>query len=200
MVTRDEETGELVLKVVNPTGSTARTDVSVTGGLEIDDEVAVTELVGAPGDMNTKADPEHLVPVDREWSGGGNEFTYDFPAYSITFLGLSEEPQPRCEVTYVIDGSSKKAFSADLTITNTGDAPYTAWELGFEFPGTQTVRNGADAWWQQDGTTVSANNLPWNGTIAPGETVGLSFNGRVNGGANLEPDAFTVNGAACAVK
>ncbi len=200
VVTRDEETGELVLKVVNPTGSTARTDVSVTGGLEIDDEVAVTELVGAPGDMNTKADPEHLVPVDREWSGGGNEFTYDFPAYSITFLGLSEEPQPRCEVTYVIEGSSKKAFSADLTITNTGDAPYTAWELGFEFPGSQTVRNGADAWWQQDGTTVSANNLPWNGTIAPGETVGLSFNGRVNGGANLEPDAFTVNGAACTVK
>ncbi|KRE30398.1 hypothetical protein ASG80_16700 [Agromyces sp. Soil535] len=200
VVTRDTETGELVLKVVNPTGSTARTDVAVTGGLTIDGDVAVTEMVGAPGDVNTKADPEHLVPVDREWSGGGNEFSYDFPAYSITFLTLTEEPQPRCEVTYVINGASKQSFSADLTITNTGDAPYTAWELGFEFPGTQTLRAGHDAWWHQDGAAVTAGNLPWNGTIEPGQTVELGFNGRVNGGGNLEPGSFSVNGDACTVK
>lgn len=200
VVTRDAETGELRLKVVNPTGSTARTQVSVAGGLEIADEVAVTEMVGAPGDMNTKADPENLVPVDREWSGGGNEFGYDFPAYSITFLSLSEVPHPSCEVSYTLEGDSMKAFSADLTITNTGDAPYTAWELGFEFAEKQTLRSGHDAWWQQDGAAVTASNLPWNGTIQPGETVELGFNGRLNGGGNSEPSAFSVNGDACTVK
>ena len=126
--------------------------------------------------------------------------TSEVPAEVALEVLPPEELQPRCEVTYKIDGKSKKAFSADLTITNTGDAWYTAWELGFEFPGSQTVQNGADAWWQQGGTTVTANNLPWNGTIAPGESVGLSFNGRVNGGGNPEPDAFTVNGADCTVK
>jgi Cellulose binding domain/Alpha-L-arabinofuranosidase C-terminal domain len=199
VVTRDDETGELRLKVVNPTGSTARTQVSVAGGLEIADEVAVTEMVGAPGDMNTKADPENLVPVEREWSGGGNEFSYDFPAYSITFLSLSEKPHPSCEVTYTLEGDSRKAFSADLTITNTGDAPYTGWELAFEFTGAQTVKSGHDAWWQQSGASVTANNLPWNATIEPGEQVTLGFSGRVNGGTNTVPDSFTVNGGECSV-
>lgn len=196
VVTHDEETGDTVLKVVNPTGATARTAVSVTGGLVVDDEVAVTEMVGAPGDVNTKADPEHLVPVERSWDGGANEFTYDFPAYSITFLTLREHV-PTCEVDYVLEGNSKKAFDASLTISNTGDEPIDGWELGFDFDGTQTVKNGRDAIWSQDGTSVTATNLPWNGRIEPGASIEVGFNGRVNGGANLEPDAFTLNGELC---
>ena len=116
----------------------------------VDDEVAVTEMVGAPGEVNTKADPEHLVPVDRQWDGGANEFTYDFPAYSITFLTLTEHV-PTCDVDYFVEGNSKKAFDATLTISNTGDEPIDGWELEFEFDGSQTVKNGRDANWSQDG-------------------------------------------------
>lgn len=198
VVTHDEETGDTVLKVVNPTGATARTAVSVDGGMVVDDEVAVTEMVGAPGDMNTKAEPEHLVPVERSWDGGGNEFTYDFPAYSITFLTLSEYV-PTCEVEYVVEGNSKKAFDATLTISNVGDEPIDGWELGFDFDGSQTVKNGRDAFWSQDGASVTATNLPWNGRIEPGSSIEVGFNGRVNGGANEEPDAFTLNGELCAI-
>ncbi|WP_448003027.1 alpha-L-arabinofuranosidase C-terminal domain-containing protein [Agromyces bauzanensis] len=197
VVTHDEETGDTVLKVVNPTGATARTAVLVTGGLQVADEVAVTEMVGAPGDTNTKADPEHLVPVDREWDGGGNEFTYDFPAYSITFLTLSEHV-PTCEVDYVVEGNSKKAFDATLTISNIGDDPIDGWQLGFDFPADQTLKSGHDAWWSQDGRSVTATNLPWNGRIDPGGSIEIGFNGRLNGGGNPEPDAFTLNGERCA--
>ncbi|GAA1767106.1 alpha-L-arabinofuranosidase C-terminal domain-containing protein [Agromyces humatus] len=196
VVTHDEQTGDTVLKVVNPTGATARTAVSVTGGMVVDDDVAVTEMVGVPGDVNTKADPEHLVPVDREWDGGANEFTYDFPAYSITFLSLSEHV-PTCEVGYVVEGNSKKAFDATLTISNTGDEPIDGWELGFEFDGSQTVRNGRDAFWSQDGASVTATNLPWNGRIEPGASIEVGFNGRLNGGGNEPPTAFWLNGDGC---
>lgn len=90
VVTHDQETGTHTLKVVNPTAATARTSVALTGGVEIDPEVAITELVAAPGDVNTKADPTDVVPVERTWDGGAADFVYDFPAYSVTFLELTE--------------------------------------------------------------------------------------------------------------
>ncbi len=88
VVTRDAETGELVVKVVNPTATTARTAVSVEG-VEVAGNVGVTEMVAAPSATNTKANPTNVVPVMRVFEGGGSSFSYDFPASSITFLRLS---------------------------------------------------------------------------------------------------------------
>ncbi len=90
VVTRDADTGELVVKVVNPTATTARTAVTVDG-VEVSETVGVTEMVAAPTATNTKADPTNVVPVDRVLERGGSSFSYDFPAHSITFLRLSPE-------------------------------------------------------------------------------------------------------------
>jgi alpha-L-arabinofuranosidase/regulation of enolase protein 1 (concanavalin A-like superfamily) len=106
VVTRDDDTGDVVVKVVNPTPTAARTQVHVDGG-EVADEATVTEMVGAPSDTNTKADPERVVPVERTLTGVGEEFSYEFPAHSITFvrlhaddaapaLDLEATAQPRC--------------------------------------------------------------------------------------------------------
>ncbi|WP_157237083.1 alpha-L-arabinofuranosidase C-terminal domain-containing protein [Promicromonospora sukumoe] len=95
VVTRDERTGDLVLKVVNPYESVARTAVSLAGA-KVDPRASVTEMTGAPSARNTKTQPERVVPVesrtrlDVSRSGGGSAFTYDFPAHSITFLRLHE--------------------------------------------------------------------------------------------------------------
>ena len=94
VVTHDENTGELVVKVVNPGADIARTDVDVTGGFDVGDQVAVTEMTADPRETNTKADPTRVVPVDRTWDGGANTFTYDFPAHSVTFLRLAEAGAP----------------------------------------------------------------------------------------------------------
>lgn len=99
VVTHDEQTGDLLVKVVNPGSVTARTAVDVQGAYEVAPEVAVTEIVADPSATNSKADPENVVPVDRTWDGGANEFTYEFPASSVTFLRLSEAQDPRTEVT-----------------------------------------------------------------------------------------------------
>ncbi|MGN6238757.1 MAG: alpha-L-arabinofuranosidase C-terminal domain-containing protein [Cellulosimicrobium cellulans] len=110
VVTRDDVTGDVVVKVVNPTATAARTQVHVEGlgaGTGIASEATVTEMVGAPSDTNTKADPERVVPVERTLTGVGEEFSYEFPAHSITFvrlhasdaapeLDLAVEVSPRC--------------------------------------------------------------------------------------------------------
>ncbi|KZM36273.1 alpha-L-arabinofuranosidase C-terminal domain-containing protein [Oerskovia enterophila] len=87
VVTRDEESGDLVVKVVNPTATAADTAVTVAGQ-EIAAQATVTEMVGAPTDTNTKANPRAIVPVERTWDGASNAFDYTFPAYSVTFLRL----------------------------------------------------------------------------------------------------------------
>ncbi|MFI2103878.1 alpha-L-arabinofuranosidase C-terminal domain-containing protein [Isoptericola sp. NPDC019693] len=89
VVTHDEETGELVAKVVNVGDAVARTDVEVTGGFEPAGTARVTEMSADPTATNTKTRPERVVPVDRTFEGAGTSFTYDFPAHSITFLRLA---------------------------------------------------------------------------------------------------------------
>ncbi|MEU4365319.1 hypothetical protein AB0F40_25665, partial [Promicromonospora sp. NPDC023987] len=95
VVTRDAETGELVLKVVNPYESVARTAVLVDG-YAVAQEASVTEMSGAPSAVNTKTRPERVVPVedtatlDVSRSGDDTEFSYDFAPHSITFLRLKE--------------------------------------------------------------------------------------------------------------
>ncbi|WP_460705196.1 alpha-L-arabinofuranosidase C-terminal domain-containing protein [Myceligenerans halotolerans] len=89
VVTTDGETGDLLVKVVNPFGNVARTDVSVAG-FEVAGEAEVVEMTGDPAAINTKTRPERVVPEESDWSGAANEFTYDFPPYSITFLRLTE--------------------------------------------------------------------------------------------------------------
>ncbi len=89
VVTTDEATGDLLLKVVNPYGSVARTSVSVAG-YEVAAEVGVTEMSGPPSAMNTKANPTRVVPTEGTWDGGADEFVYDFAPYSITFLRLTD--------------------------------------------------------------------------------------------------------------
>ncbi|MBL0886831.1 alpha-N-arabinofuranosidase [Myceligenerans sp. I2] len=89
VVTSDDETGDLLVKVVNPGGDIARTDVTVAG-FEVSGRAQVTEMTGDPTAVNTKTRPERVVPAEATWDGASNEFTYDFPPYSITFLRLTE--------------------------------------------------------------------------------------------------------------
>ncbi|GAA1849329.1 alpha-L-arabinofuranosidase C-terminal domain-containing protein [Myceligenerans crystallogenes] len=90
VVTTDEETGDLLVKIVNPYASVARTDVSVRG-YSVAPEAEVISMTGDPAAANTKTRPERVVPVESEWDAASNEFTYDFAPHSITFLRLQED-------------------------------------------------------------------------------------------------------------
>ncbi len=87
VVTRDTDTGELVVKVVNTSGETRRTQVTVSDVVVLPTGT-VTELAGRPGDANSKAAPDTVEPVTREVDGLSADFTWDFAPYSVTFLRM----------------------------------------------------------------------------------------------------------------
>jgi beta-glucosidase len=89
-------------------------------------------------------------------------------------------------------------FTGAVTLLNSGTATINGWTLKFSFAGTQQVTQGWSATWSQSGTAVTATNLSWNGTLAPGASTSIGFNGTYTG-ANVKPNAFTINGSACSV-
>lgn len=60
----------------------------------------------------------------------------------------------------------------------------------------ERVAQGWSAAWAQDGANVGARDLSCNGTIRPGGSVTVGFNGS-GGGANPPPASSTLNGAPC---
>jgi cellulose 1,4-beta-cellobiosidase len=106
---------------------------------------------------------------------------------------------PGCAVTYTANTWTESAgqggFTASISLQNTGD-PITSWNLQFSLPSGQTFTQGWSASYATSGTSITATNLSYNGTLATGASTSFGFNGRWTG-AYSSPTAFTVNGNAC---
>nr|WP_239140327.1 glycoside hydrolase family 9 protein [Plantactinospora endophytica] len=89
-------------------------------------------------------------------------------------------------------------FSGTVTITNTGTSTVNGWTLAFAFTAGQRITQAWSATVSQSGTAVTATNLSYNGTLAPGASTSFGFNG-THTGSNPRPTSFTLNGAACAI-
>src|SRR5690606_14925211 len=118
----------------------------------------------------------------------------------VTFTTLEDSGETgTCAVGYrVTDWGGSNGFTATVTVTNNGTTAIDGWTLEFDLPAGQRLREGWGALWSQpEGSpTVTATNMPWNGTIAPGSSVEIGFNGS-HTGSNPRPSTFTVNGAVC---
>ncbi|MDP3892561.1 Ig-like domain repeat protein, partial [Nocardioides sp.] len=113
VVTRDESTGELVAKVVNTAPGPVRTQVEVSD-VAIEPTGTVLQLTGAPGATNTKANPDALVPKEREISGLSESFEYEFPGSSVTFLRMRTDDGVAPEITELaIAGDEAGGWYAD---------------------------------------------------------------------------------------
>ncbi|MGC5054161.1 cellulase family glycosylhydrolase [Micromonospora sp. DT48] len=100
-----------------------------------------------------------------------------------------------CSVTYTTNSWSD-GFTASVTITNLGDA-VDGWTLGFSFPDSgQRLTQGWSATWSQSGSSVTAQSMSWNGSLATGASTDIGFNGSFTG-ANPSPSSFTLNGTVC---
>jgi endoglucanase len=84
-----------------------------------------------------------------------------------------------------------------VTVTNTGSSAWSSWTLAFTFPGNQRVTQGWSATYSQTGSAVTVTNAAWNGSVPPGGSTSIGFNGSYSG-TNSAPTGFTVNGATCA--
>jgi endo-1,4-beta-xylanase len=125
------------------------------------------------------------------------------PAYDALRVALGgtpgggdPDPVASCRVTYAVTNQWNTGFTASVTITNTGSTAINGWTLTFDLPAGQRVDQGWSAQWSQSGTTVTAVNASWNGTLAPGASTSIGFNGTHDGQATA-PTAFTLNGTVC---
>ncbi|MHA7157633.1 alpha-L-arabinofuranosidase C-terminal domain-containing protein [Glutamicibacter endophyticus] len=117
VVTRDADTDELIVKLVNPTGTATQAAIEVSDA-NLAGPVKATELVAAPEAQNTKEEPENVIPRDFEVAAGEHGLNYEVPAYSVTFLRLGTAEGPGAEPT---EESSEKP--ADKPEDESSQAP-----------------------------------------------------------------------------
>ncbi|GAB3954870.1 cellulose binding domain-containing protein [Micromonospora vulcania] len=101
-----------------------------------------------------------------------------------------------CAVKYT-PNSWNNGFTADVQVTNTGTSTVNGWTLTYSLPSGQQVTSAWNATVSQSGSAVTARNLGWNGTLAPGGTASFGYQGTLSG-AYSSPTSFALNGVSCA--
>ncbi len=114
-----------------------------------------------------------------------------------------------CQVTYSVNQQWSGGFGATIAIQNTGTSDWPSWTLTWMFPdSSQTITQGWNGLWRQDGQNVSVTNASYNGSVPAGQAVAVSsepgFYGAFNGAwdsSNLVnmvlPTSFSINGNVC---
>ncbi|MET7965526.1 cellulose binding domain-containing protein [Micromonospora sp. NPDC005305] len=100
-----------------------------------------------------------------------------------------------CSVRYATNVWNN-GFTADVTITNTGSSAVNGWTLNYNLPSGQTITGSWNATVTQSGSAVSARNLSYNGTLAPGASTSFGYQATLSGGFST-PSSFTLNGSTC---
>ncbi|MEU9578059.1 extracellular catalytic domain type 1 short-chain-length polyhydroxyalkanoate depolymerase [Streptomyces chilikensis] len=100
-----------------------------------------------------------------------------------------------CKVTAAVTAWNT-GLTENITITNTGGSAVNGWSLAFTLPGGQAVTNGWNAAYRTAGGQVTATNVSFNGTIAPGQSVTIGFQA-THTGDTAAATGFSLNGAAC---
>ncbi|MEU0153547.1 GH12 family glycosyl hydrolase domain-containing protein [Micromonospora fulviviridis] len=100
-----------------------------------------------------------------------------------------------CSVKYTTNVWNN-GFTADVTVTNTGSSTVNGWTLNYNLPSGQTITGSWNATVTQSGSAVTARNLSYNGTLAPGASTSFGYQATLSG-AFSTPTSFTLNGATC---
>jgi endo-1,4-beta-xylanase len=101
-----------------------------------------------------------------------------------------------CSVHYAVQSQWNTGFTAGVTITNTGSTTINGWTVTWTFANGQTITQIWNASDTQSGGNVSATNLSYDATVAPGASTSFGFNGAWSG-SNAAPTSFKLNGATC---
>jgi hypothetical protein len=101
-----------------------------------------------------------------------------------------------CRITYTKQNEWQGGFTANVTVANTGTAAINGWTVRFAFPGDQRITGFWNAAVTTSGASVTATNLSYNATIAPGQNTSFGFQGTW-ASSNAPPTSFTLNNVAC---
>lgn len=110
----DEETGDVIVKVVNTLDSDVNVGINVNSANVTSNVAKTTVMSGDTSLENSLENKNAIVPVDGEITNAGNSFTYAAPADSFSVIrlpadGAAHEPY--------ISGYDDGTFRPDNTIT-----------------------------------------------------------------------------------
>ncbi|MFF5171478.1 cellulose binding domain-containing protein [Micromonospora sp. NPDC000089] len=130
-------------------------------------------------------------------TGGGT--TPPPPSPTPTPTGSTPPPPAggSCTVKYTPTSTWNNGFTAELVITNTGSSAVNGWTLAYNLPTGQQITNSWNATVSQSGSAVTAKNVSYNGSIAPGGTANFGYQASMSGSFTA-PSSFTLNGQTCA--
>ncbi|WP_112431313.1 polysaccharide lyase family protein [Thermogemmatispora tikiterensis] len=173
-----------LLKVGSNTVAFVMTSVSSGGGAMYDTlKLEVGPQVTGGGTTTTPTPAPTSTPTAQPT-------TTPTPTPTATTTGNA------CRVSYSVTSQWPGGFTASITLTNSGTTTINGWTLTFVFSAGQTVTQGWNATFSQQGNLVSASSLSYNAVLAPGTATTLGFNGSWTT-SNPAPGSFTLNGQSC---
>lgn len=133
------------------------------------------------------------------WTGAGQVTSSDgtllFTSHTQTTCSYFIPGTTGCSITYVVSQWTG-GFTTDITIFNsTSSAISSGGNLLFVFPGTQTITNGWNGVYNQNGNTVTVGNLA---SIGANNSTYIGFNANWSG-SNPNPVEYALNGIPCSV-
>lgn len=85
---RDERTGEIVIKVLNPGSDSATMRIDLKGVPRVNGGSETVLSAARTTEENSFAQPTRIAPVTRPLSTASTQFQHQFPPYSLTILRL----------------------------------------------------------------------------------------------------------------
>ncbi len=86
---RDEKTGDIILKVVNSAGHAKHAAIALRGARNVEPIGQATILAGNPADEDTLGDAAHIIPSTLTVPGVAANFDYTFKPWSMTVLRVA---------------------------------------------------------------------------------------------------------------
>jgi alpha-N-arabinofuranosidase len=86
--TRDSQTGEIIIKLVNPELTPQSILIEIEGVAALASKATVIMLAGNPEDTNSTSHPRNVVPLTTTLHGVKPGFTYTLPPTSIVVMKL----------------------------------------------------------------------------------------------------------------
>jgi endo-1,4-beta-xylanase len=164
---------------------------SATGlpaGLSINSSTGV--ISGTPTAAGTST--VTVTATDSTGASGTTTFTWAVASSGGGGGGSSGS----CSVAYTTTGQWTGGFTAQVVIGNAGSSATNGWTLKFTFPGDQQITSDFNGTASQSGEAATLTNASYNGTIAPGSSTTVGFQGTWTN-SDAVPSSFTLNGATC---
>ncbi|WP_308290778.1 cellulose-binding domain-containing protein [Micromonospora sp. RL09-050-HVF-A] len=86
-------------------------------------------------------------------------------------------------------------FTANVRVSP-GDTALSSWTVTWSYPGGQRITGGWNAQVSQVGSTVTARNAAWNGSVPAGGSTEFGVQGTSTSGS-AAPTGFALNGVPC---